>query len=175
VLNNTSTSSGALATKVLGDGNVEGGLVSRNARSSGCVDVPGDQRSADDGVGSSVDDRDVGGTGVRSADLELDGNLLAGGVCLDEVLVVLVLEAFAKPDVTLSGLVVGLGLGNLEFALDVTIVITSLVVVNLLAASSLESGTRHTGLRRAEETVTANSGGHTGNGESSSSVLHFGC
>jgi hypothetical protein len=50
-----------------------------------------------------------------------------------------------------------------------------LVVVDLLATGSLEGITRHTRLGREEETVTLDSGGHTGKGESGGRVLHFEC
>jgi hypothetical protein len=62
---------------------------------------------------------------VRSADFELDGDLLAGSKGLDEILVVLVLETLALPDLALLSIVIGLGSGNLKFSLDVSIVITS--------------------------------------------------
>jgi hypothetical protein len=125
VLKNTSTSGGALATKVLRNGDVERGLGRRNARSARSVDVPRDQRGADDSVGSGVNDRDVGSTLVRSANFKLDRDLLAGSKGLDKILVVLVLETLALPDLALLSVVIGLGSGNLELSLDVSIVITS--------------------------------------------------
>jgi hypothetical protein len=125
VLKNTGTSRGALAAKVLRNGDVERSLGRRNARSAGSVDVPRDQGSTDDGVGGGVNDRNVGSTLVRSADFKLDRDLLAGGERLNEILVVLVLETLALPDLALLSVVVGLGSGNLELSLNVSIVITS--------------------------------------------------
>jgi hypothetical protein len=125
MLEHTSTSDGALATKVLRDGDVERGLGGRDARSTGSVDVPRDQGSTDDSVGGGINDRDVGSALVGSANLELDRDDLTGSERLDEILVVLVLETLALPDLALLGVVVGLSSGNLEFSLDVSVVITS--------------------------------------------------
>jgi hypothetical protein len=124
VLEHASTSDGALATKVLRDGDVERGLGGRDARSAGSVDVPRDQGSTDDSVGGGINDRDVGSTFVGSANFELDRNDLARSERLDEILVVLVLETLALPDLALLSVVVGLGSGNLEFSLDIAIVVT---------------------------------------------------
>jgi hypothetical protein len=131
VLKNTSTGSGAFATKILRDGDAERGLGGGNARSAGSVDVPRDQGSTDDGVAGGIDDRDVGSAFMGSANLESDGDLLTGGEGLDEILVVLVLETLALPDLALLGVVVGLGFGNLELALNVAIVVTSFAVVRV--------------------------------------------
>jgi hypothetical protein len=125
VLKNTSTSSGALATKVLRNGDVERGLGGRNARSAGSVDVPRDQGSTDDGVGGGINDRNVGSTLVGSADFKLNRDLLTRSERLNEILVVLVLETLALPDLALLGVVISLGPGNLELSLDVSVVVTS--------------------------------------------------
>lgn len=129
MLKHTSTSSGALATKILRDGNAERSLGGRNARGTGSVDIPRDQGSTDDSVGGGVNDGDVGSTFMGSADIECDRNLLARSESRNNVLVVLVLETLAEPDLALLGVVVGLGLSNLELALDVAVVVTSFRVV----------------------------------------------
>ena len=131
MLKHTSTSSGTLATKIVGNGDAEGGLGGRNARSAGSVDVPRDQGSTDDGVAGGINDRDVGSTFMGSANFESDRDLLTRGEGLNEILVVLVLEALTLPDLALLGVVVGLGLGNLELALNVAIVVTSFAVVRV--------------------------------------------
>lgn len=81
-LNNASTSSRALAPEVR-ERDAEVSLVllerPRNAR----IVCERDQRRADDRVGRSVDDRDVGSSGVGSADISDDRENLAGGVGLD--------------------------------------------------------------------------------------------
>lgn len=125
MLKNTSTSSGALASKVIGDGNAERGLGGGDARGAGRVDVPRDQGSTNDSVGGGINDRDVGSTFMGSTDIECDGDLLTRGESRNNVLVVLVLESLAEPDLALLGVVVGLSLSNLEFALDVAVVVTS--------------------------------------------------
>ena len=58
-LDNAVAGGGALAAQVLGDGDVEVGLVRGDAGGRRCVDVPGDQGVADDGVARGVDDGDV--------------------------------------------------------------------------------------------------------------------
>ena len=74
---------------------------------------------------------------MGSADLESDRNFLAGSESRNNVLVVLVLETLAEPDLALLGVVVGLGLGNLELALDVAIVVTGFRVVKIDFASCI--------------------------------------
>lgn len=131
MLKNTSTSSRALATEVLRDGDAERGLGGRNARSAGSVDIPRDQGSTNDGVAGGINDRDVGSTFMGSANFESDGDLLTRGEGLNEILVVLVLEALTLPDLALLGVVIGLSLGDLELALNVAIVVTSFAVVRV--------------------------------------------
>lgn len=111
---------------------------------------------------------------MRGTNVELDVDSLSGSVGLDLVGVVRILETLAEPDVALGGIVVGLCGGDLKFALDVTVVIALLVVVDLLTAGSLHGRSGHTCSRRSDETVTTNSGGHAGHNESRCSVLHFG-
>lgn len=113
MLDNTSTSGGALAAEVIRNGDAERSLVGWDGGGRGGVGVPRDQGSANNRVCRGVDDGDVGGTRVRSADVELDVDLLSGGIGLDIVLVVVVLETLAEPDVTLGGFVVALSVGNL--------------------------------------------------------------
>jgi hypothetical protein len=70
---------------------------------------------------------------VRSADFKLDRDLLTGSEGLDEILVVLVLETLALPDLALLSVVIGLSSGNLKFSLNVSIVITSYFALVSLA------------------------------------------
>jgi hypothetical protein len=62
---------------------------------------------------------------VGSADFKLDRDLLTRSERLNEILVVLVLETLALPDLALLGVVISLGPGNLELSLDVSVVVTS--------------------------------------------------
>ena len=140
MLNNASTRSGAGGTQVRGNINAETGLVGVVRGRSGCEAVPVDQGSANDGVFSSVDDRHICSSGVRSANVELHGDDLTSGICLDIVLVVIIFETFAEPDIALCGIVVGLSGGDLKFTLNIAIVVTLLVVTNLLSASGDETG-----------------------------------
>jgi hypothetical protein len=112
---------------------------------------------------------------VRSADLKLDRYLLARSVRLDRVLVVVVLEPLAEPEVTLGSVVVTLLSSDLELTLDVTVVVALLVVVDLLTTICLEGSTWQTGLRGCDESVTLDSGSNQAeDGDSRGSVFHFG-
>lgn len=163
-LDNAVTGGGALAAKVGGHGDVEGGVSGLDTGLGGGVDIPALQGRADDAVGGSVDDGDVGNTGVGGTDVDLEVDGLARGVGLDVVLVVVELVALAEPDVALGGIVVALGAGNLELALDVAVVVGLLVVVDLLTASGGHGITRHTGLGAGDEAVAGDDGGQDGEG-----------
>lgn len=139
MLDNASTRGRARSAKVRGDGNAEASLVGVVGACSRGKDVPRDQGRTNDLVGGSVNNGNVGSSGVGSADVELEVHLLTSTVALDLVGVVGVLETLAQPNVALGGIVVGLSGCDLEFTLDVTIVVASLVVVDLLAASRLEA------------------------------------
>lgn len=163
-LDDTLTSGGALTAEVLGDGDVEGSVGGLDTGGSGGILVPVLQDRANDAVGGSLDDGDVGGTGVGSADVDLEGHGLAELEGLDVVLVVVELVALAEPDVALGGVVVALGAGDLELALDVAVVVGLLVVVDLLTASGSHGITRHTGRRAGDEAVASNNAGQDGEG-----------
>lgn len=77
--------------------------------------------------------------GCANVELEIDG--LACSVRLDLVGVVGVLKPLTKPDVALCSVVVGLRGSDLEFALNVAIIVSFLIIVDLLATSSLETVT----------------------------------
>jgi hypothetical protein len=115
-----------------------------------------------DGVCCSVNDGDVGGTGVRSGDIEGDWDDLSSGVGLEKVLVVLPLVTLAQPDVTLGGIVVALALGNLKHTLDVSVVVGSLVNLDLLTTGRGHGGTRLTGGRRGDGAVSSDGADEAG-------------
>jgi hypothetical protein len=111
---------------------------------------------------------------VRSANVngEVDG--LASLVRVDVVLVVGVLVALAEPDIAFCGVVVALGGGDLELALDVAVVVRQLVDLDLVTAGSLHGGTGHTCSRACNETVAIDQGDETGESRDGSVLLHFG-
>jgi len=171
-LDNAVTGVGAVAANV-GDGDGELLLVLRDGVGVGAVLVPALQGAADDGVGGGGNNGDVGDTGVRGADVDLDLDLLADGVLLHVLGVVVVLEALAEPDVASLGVVVGLAVGDLELALDVAVVVAHLVVVHLLTASLGESITGHTGGGAGDEAVGAGESDEGGRSHDlGDSVLH---
>jgi hypothetical protein len=163
---------GAVAANV-GDGDGELLLVLGDGVGVGAVLVPALQGAADDRAAGGGNDGDVGDTGVRGADVDLDLDLLADGVLLHVLGVVVVLEALAEPDVASLGVVVGLAVGDLELALDVAVVVAHLVVVHLLTASLGESVTGHTGSGAGDETVGAGESDEGGRSHDlGDSVLH---
>lgn len=123
MLHNTSASSGAGIAKIRGNGDGERSLVCWDGhRVVGKISV-GEEGGANNGVGGGVDDRHIGSTGVGSTNVEGKGNGLASRPGLNIGSVVGIFEALALPDVAFGLVVVGLRLGDLEFALDVAIVI----------------------------------------------------
>lgn len=94
--------------------------------------------------------RHVCNTIVWSADVELNIHGIAHAVRLDVVLVVVVLEAFAGPDVAGCGVVVGLAVCDLKLALDVAVAVGGLVVVHLLAACGGHGGSSGAGSWRGD-------------------------
>ena len=160
------------SAKVGGDGDVEVLVVVGDTSGGRGVDVPALQRAANDRVAGRVDNRDVGDTGVGSADVDDHGDLLAGGVFLDIVLVVGKLVTLAEPDVALGGLVVALRLGDLKLTLDVAVVVRLLVVVDLLTAGGGHGSAGHTGLGRGDETVAVDGGSKSRKDDEGR--LHFG-
>jgi hypothetical protein len=171
-LDDAVTGAGAVAANI-GDGDGELLLVLGDGVGVGTVLVPALQDAAEDGVAGGGNDRDVGDTGVRGADVDLDLDFLADGVLLDVLGVVVVLEALAEPDVASGGVVVGLAVGDLELALDVAVVVAHLVVVHLLTASLGESVTGHAGSRAEDEAVGAGESDEGGRSHDlGDSVLH---
>lgn len=171
-LDDAVTGGAALGAEVGGDGDVKVLVVVGDTGGGRGVDVPALQRAANDRVAGRVDNRDVGDTGVGSADVDDHGDLLAGGVFLDIVLVVGKLVTLAEPDVALGGLVVALRLGDLKLALDVAVVVRLLVVVDLLTAGGGHGSAGHTGLGRGDETVAVDGGSKSRKDDEGR--LHFG-
>ena len=149
----TVTSGRALAAQILGDGHAEIRIILGDARLGGSVVLPRLQRATDHAVRGGIDDRDVGDTRVRRADVDLELDGLAWSVGLDVVLVVGEFVALAEPDVALFGIVVVLALCDLELALHVAIVVGFLVVVDLFAAGRLHGGAGHSRGGFADEAV----------------------
>lgn len=172
MLDDTSAGGGTLAAKVGWDGDAEVEVVGSNTSGGGSEVGWPRLQGANDLVVGSAHDGDVGVTSVGSADVKGDRNNLARSVLLDVGGVVGVLVTLARPYLTLGGVVVGLSVGDLEHTLDVAVVVTHLVIVDLLTASGLHSGTWHTGLGGGDETVTGDRGGQTGGGEKNFGGLH---
>jgi len=145
--------------------------VSRHGRGGEGVLVPADERLADDLVGSDVDDGNVGNTVVRSADLNLHGDDLSGGVLEDLASIgewhTLALPRAAVGVVTLSEV--------LKSTLDVSVVVGALGVVELVTTGSLEAITGHTRSGLADEAVGGDGGGKASNGGGDSVGLHCDC
>lgn len=172
-LNNASTSSRALAPEVR-ERDAEVSLVllerPRNAR----IVCERDQRRADDRVGRSVDDRDVGSSGVGSADISDDRENLAGGVGLDvggahiRELKALAQEKVARVRIEPSLLV-------LDERLDVSSIVRVDVVEDLFAAVGTVRSSGLADGRRGNDTVSddlADEGSNERNG--SELVKHVG-
>jgi hypothetical protein len=78
------------------------------------------------------------------------------------------------PDVAFGGVVVCLGLGDLQLALDVAVVVGRLVVVDLLAAGGFHGVTSEAGMRGGDDAVGGDSCGEADYGEEDGGlVLHF--
>ena len=142
-LDDAGTLLGALGSDV-GHGDVEAGPVWVLVHGGGSesVLVPADEGCADDLVGLGVDDGDVGNTIVRSADFNLHGDDLAGGVGED-------LAGVGEGDaLALPNLAVGVvALQVLDRTLDIAVLVGVLGVVDLVTAGGLEAVTGHTGSR----------------------------
>ncbi|KAM3086459.1 hypothetical protein ACMFMF_011906 [Clarireedia jacksonii] len=173
MLNDTGSTSGALVTESGRDGNGERGLVRFNTDGGRGEGIVGEEL-LNDSVCCCVNDGDVGDTGVRSSDVEFEWDDLSSGVGLEKALVVFPLVTLAQPDPALGGIVVALGFGNLKHTLDVSIVVGSLVNLDLLTTGSGHGGTRLTWGRRDDGTVSSNGADEaSGRKEDSCSVLHF--
>ena len=136
MLDNTGTGNGTLGTKGGWDGDREGELVCWGGVGVVGEVIVGDQWESDDGVGSSLNDGDIGSTSVGCAQIEFERDDLSRGVGLNVGSVILQLESLAQPNVAGLRVIVGLSIGNLEFSLDVSVGVGVLVVVNLITASS---------------------------------------
>lgn len=171
-LQHTVTGGSTLASKIIRDGDAEVGLIGLDAGGGGCVDIPGDQRGANDLVGGSGDDGDVGDTGVGGTDVDGEGDLLSCLVRLDVVLVIGELVALAKPDVALGGFVITLAGGNLQLALDVAVLVGALVGQNLLATGGSHCGTGLASFGASDEAMGVDQGNDAGESQSGGEVLH---
>lgn len=138
MLDDTLATSGTLATKV-GDGDGEGGLVGGAGLGVGGKDVPRGEDVTNDGVGGGVNDGDVGGTGVGSANVVGDVDNVASRVALNVGRVVRVLHTLALPEVALVGEVAA---NQLRLTLDVSIGVGAHPIScnNLASHSSIDSG-----------------------------------
>lgn len=172
-LEHTVTGGVTLAAEVVGDGDLEAGLVGGDTGGGGGIDIPRDQGLANDTVGGGIDHGDVGNTSVGGTDVDLEVDSLAGSVGLDVVLVVGELVTLAKPDITLIGVVVALARGDLQLALNVTVVVGLLVDLDLLSAGSLHGATGHTGLGAGDEAMGVDQGDNAGKSQSGGELLHF--
>lgn len=135
MLNDTSTSSGALGAQSGRNSDGERELVCRDSIGVVAEVTVRDEWGSNDRVCSGVDDGNIGNSSVWCADIELEWNNLSSGVALNIGGVILELESFAEPDVASLSVVVCLTAGNLEFSLDVSVVVRELVVVNLSSTS----------------------------------------
>lgn len=127
MVDDTGTGGRALVAQVAGYGDAEACLVCGDRDRVGSENIPGDQRLANHGVGSGVNDGHVGNTGVWCADVKGERNHLPGSVRLDKSSVVGIFVSLAHPDVALGGVVVGLRGGDLEHALDVAVVVFAMI------------------------------------------------
>lgn len=118
------------------------------------------------------DDRNVRNTKVRGANVEGDGYVVTNVVRLNLVRIVFVFESLARPNITFSRVKVGLTVGDLEFALDVAVVVGFLVVEHLLAAGCRHGRAGKTGWRRRNEAVSRNESRNVGGGEAVGYGLH---
>lgn len=100
-----------------------------------CIVVETDQRCSNHNIARRVDNADVGDTRVRGTEVNDHIHRLARRVALDVGLVVGELIALAEPNVALGGVVVGLGAGYLQDALDIAFVVGGLVVVYWILVS----------------------------------------
>lgn len=96
-------------------------MLCRNCSRSASINREVNQLIADHGVGSSIDNRDVASSGVRSMDCDFHVDGLACCVRLYVGGVILVFVAFAEPEFASGGVVIGLGGADLEFGLDVAV------------------------------------------------------
>lgn len=160
---------GALGADI-GHGDLEVGPVgvSGDGGAGESVLVPADEGRANDCVGLDVDDGDVGDTVVGSADLDLHGDDLAGGV-LEDLTGVLEGDTLALPHAAVGVRT----LEVLESALDVAVEVGALLVVDLVTAGSLEALAGHTGSGGGDEAVGGDGGGEASKGNGGGVGLHF--
>lgn len=171
MLENTGTRLSALGSSVR-DSDSEAGLVGACTTSVGCKVVPGLQWLANDSVVAGPDNGNVGGTGVRSTGSEGDGNDLTGGVALNLVGIVGVLQTLAHVCPAVGGLVVWLLGRNIEQALNITVGVGGDLVVSLHTASGLESRARSTRSGISYDTVGTGRGEEPGRSQDGGVGLH---
>ena len=172
MLHHASTRGSTGAWEIIGNGDAEAGFVGCDTGGDACENIIVEQLF-DDGVGGSVDNRHVGGTGVRSRNIECERNDLACSPALHEISVVGIFVTLALPDVACSGIVVTLTGGNLKHALDVSVVVGSLIYLDLLTACGCHGGTGNTGFWGKDTTVGGDGGDEASGHEDGGCVLHF--
>lgn len=106
------------------------------------------------------------------ANFECHINCVAHVISLDFVLIVVVFEAFADPDVAGGGIKVGLVSGDLKFALDVAVVVCVLVVKHLLAAGGGHGRASEAGGWGGDEAVAGDQSSQAGGGQSVERGFH---
>lgn len=94
---------------------------------------------SEDSICLGIDDANVCGAGMWCADFDGHGEDLAGREGLDVCGVVLKHVAFAEGEVARSCVEIFLGLADLEFGLDVALIVAGLVVEDLFAACCFQS------------------------------------
>ena len=171
MLNDTSTSGATLRADIW-QGDAEAGVGSRNGSGVRGKNTPALERLPDNSVRLGVDDGDIGDSSVGSTNVEFNGQDLAGRVGMDVGLVIGELVALAECDVAGGGVVVSLRRSNLKLSLDVAVIVRCLIIVHLLAAGRLHSGSRHPSLGRSNETVSRSHGHEARKGKDDRCLLH---
>lgn len=110
---------------------------------------------------------------MGSLDVDFDVDFLAGDVFVDIPLVVGELVPFAEPEIAFRGVVIALAGGDLQLALDVTVVVVLLTDFDLLAAGSCHRVTGHSGSRASDKTMAVDQRDDAGEGQDGSELLHF--
>lgn len=152
MLNDAITSLCTFATEILRNGNAERCFVGLYTRGSGCESGPVSQLF-DNRVARRVDDGNVGSSGVGRGNVKGKWDDLSSGIALHLVRVVGEFVALAEPDLALGGVVVALRRGDLEHALDVSVVVRGLVHFDLLATGGCHGGSWNTGCGSEDTTV----------------------
>jgi hypothetical protein len=170
-LDDTVTSVGALGADIR-HGDIEAGPLRVLGHGDGGqgVLVPADEGRADDLVGLDADDGNVGKTIVRSADLDLHGDLLASGVAEDLTGII------EGNTLTLPDAAVWVGaLKVLDGTLNIAVLVGALGVEDLVTAGSLEAGAGLTRSGAGDEAVCGNGGDEASSGDDGRVGLHCDC